>query len=165
MTTGTPRLQSLLMWSCPRHRRLHPFLILSQRRLRRSWARHLVHPVGGVSFLSPSTHPTIASTIRTLVRIQGGRVGGRNTTNTPTTKNLLRGGEPPKSRRNLLFRSGGRRLRAKNTPRSLRRRGPMRRRTPLCWGTSIPSRKMFSLPPGKLHTRPLILRTRVQSLP
>ena len=121
------------------------------------------HPVVGVPFLSPSTHPTIASTIRTLVQIQGGRGGRRNTTNTPTTRNLLRGGESPKSRRNLLSPSGGRRLRAKNTPWSRRPRGPMRRRTPLRWRTSIPSRKMFSLPPGKLCTRPLILRTRVQS--
>ena len=55
-TTGTPRLQSPLRWSCPRHRCLHPFLILSRRRLRRPWARHPVHPVVGVSFLSPSTH-------------------------------------------------------------------------------------------------------------
>ena len=72
--------------------------------------------------------------------------------------------EPPKSRRNLLSPSGWQRLRAKNTPQSLRPRGPMRRRTPLRWGTFIPSRKMFSLPPGNLHTRPLILRRRVQSL-
>ena len=35
-----------------------------------------VHPVVVVSFLSPSTHPTIASTIRTLVPIQGGRGWG-----------------------------------------------------------------------------------------
>ena len=34
--------------------------------------------------------------------------GGRNTTNTPITRNLLRGGEPPKSRRNLLSPSRGR---------------------------------------------------------
>ena len=126
--------------------------------------RHLVHPVVGVSFLSPSTHPTIASTIRTLVRIRGGRGGGQNTTNTPTPKNLHRGGESPKSRRNVLLLSGGRRLRAKNTPRSLRPRGPMKRRTPLRWGTLIPSRKMFSLPLGNLRTRPLILRIRVQFL-
>ena len=162
--TGTPRLQSPLWWSCPRHRRLHPFLILNRRHLRRPSARHPVHPVVGVSFLSPSTHPTIASTIRTLVRIRGGRGGGKNTTNTPTPQNLLRGGELPKSRRNLLSPSGGRRLRATNTPRSLRPRGPMRRRTPPRWGTSIPSRKMFSFPPGNLCTRPLMLRTRVQSL-
>ena len=88
---------------------------------------------------------------------------GGETTNTPNPKNLFRGGEPPKSRRNLLSPSGGRRLRAKNTPRSQRPRGPMRRRTPLRWGTSIPSRKMFSLRPGNLRTHPLILRTRVQS--
>ena len=138
-TTGTPRLQSPIRWSRPHHRRLHPFLILSRRRLRRPWARHLVHLVVGVSFLSPSTHPTIASTIRTLVRIRGGRRGGRNTTNTPITKDLLRGGEPPESRRNVLSPSGGRGLRAKNTLRSLRPRGPVRRRTPLRWGTSIPS--------------------------
>ena len=78
-----------------------PVSDLSWRRLRRPWARHPVHPVVDVSFLSPSTHPTIASTIRTLVRIWGGRGGGRSTMNTPTTKNVLRGGEPPKSRRNL----------------------------------------------------------------
>ena len=135
-TTGTPCLQSPLRWSCPRHRRLHPLLI------------HPVHPVVGVSLLSPSNHPTIASTIGTLVQTQGGRGGGRNTTNTPTTKNLLRGGEALKSRRNLLSPSGGRRLRTKNTPRSLQPRGPMRRRTPLRWGTSITSQKMFSLPRG-----------------
>ena len=163
-TTGTPRLRNPLRWSYPRHRRLRPFLILHRRRLRRPWARHPVHPVVGVSFLSPSTHPTIASTIRTLVRIRGGREGGKNTTNTPTPKNLHRGGKSPKSRRNVLFPSGGRRLRAKNTPRSLRPRGPMKRRTPLRWGTLIPSRKMFSLPLGNLRTRPLILRIRVQSL-
>ena len=163
-TTGTPRLRNPLRWSYPRHRCLRPFLILHRRRLRRPWARHPVHPVVGVSFLSPSTHPTIASTIRTLVRNRGGRGGGKNTTNTPTPKNLHRGGESPKSRRNVLFPSGGRRLRAKNTPRSLRPRGPMKRRTPLRWGTLIPSRKMFSLPLGNLRTRPLILRIRVQSL-
>ena len=128
------------------------------------WARHPVHPVVGLSFLSPSTHPTIASTIRTLVRIRGGQGGGKSTTNTPTPKNLHRGGKSPKSRRNLLFPSGGQRLRAKNTPRSLRPRGPMKRRTPLCWGTLIPSGKMFSLPLGNLRIRPLILRIRVQSL-
>ena len=82
----------------------------------------------------------------------------------PTPKNLLRGGEVPKSRRNLLSPSGGRRLRAKNTPRSLRPRGPMRRRAPLRWGRLIPSQKMFSLPLRNLCTRRLILRTRVQSL-
>ena len=122
-TTCTPRLRNPLRWSYPRHRRLHPFLILHRRRVRRPWARHPVHPVVGVSFLSLSTPPTIASTIRTLVRIRGGRGGGKNTTNTPTSKNLHRGGESPKSRRNLLFTSGGRRLRAKNTPQSLRPRG------------------------------------------
>ena len=90
--------------------------------------------------------------------------GGENTTNTPTLKNLLRGGESPKSRRNLLFLSGERRLRAKNTPQSLRPCGPMRRRTPLRLGTLIPSRKMFSLPVRNLRTRPLILRTRVQGV-
>ena len=74
--TGTPRLQNPLRSSCPCHRRLHPFVILNRRRLRRPWARHPVHPVVGVSFLSPSTHPTIASAIRTLVRIRGGRGGG-----------------------------------------------------------------------------------------
>ena len=41
--------------------------------------------------------------------------GGGNTTNTPITKNLFCGAEPPKSRRNLLSWSGGRRLRAENT--------------------------------------------------
>ena len=46
--------------------------------------------------------------------------GGKNTTNTPSPKNPLRGGELPKSRRYLLSPSGGRRLRAKNTPRSAR---------------------------------------------
>ena len=164
MTTGTPYLPNPLRWSCPRHWRLHRFLILNRRRLRRSWARHPVHPVVGVSFLSPSTHPTIASTIRALVRIWGGRGGGKNTTNTPTPKNLLRGGESRKSRRYLLFPTRGRRLMAKNAPRNLRPRGPMRRRTPLCWGTIIPTQKMFSLPLGNLRTRPLILWTRVQSL-
>ena len=67
----------------PRHRRLHLFLILSRWRLRRPWARHPVHPSVVVFFLTPSTHPTIACTIRTLVRIRGGRGGQRNTTNTP----------------------------------------------------------------------------------
>ena len=37
--------------------------------------------------------------------------GGRNTTNSPITRNLLRGGVPPKSRMNLLSPSRGRRLR------------------------------------------------------
>ena len=90
--------------------------------------------------------------------------GGEEHHKHSTPRNLLRGGEPPKSRRNLLSPSGGRHLRAKNTQRSLRPRGPMRRRTPLRWQTSIPSRKMFLRPLGKLRTRPLILRTRVQSL-
>ena len=54
----------------------NPFLILRRRRLRRPWARHPVQPGVVVCFLSPSTHPAIASTIRTLVRIRGGR-GGR----------------------------------------------------------------------------------------
>ena len=153
-----------LRWSCPRHWHLHPFLILSRRRLRRPWACHPVHSLVGVSCLSPSTHPAIASTIRTLVRIRGGREGGRSTRKKPTTKNLLRGGEPQKSRRNLLSQSGGRRLRGKNTPRTLRPRRPMQRRTPLRWGTSIASRKLFSLPPGDLHTGPLIPRTCVQFL-
>ena len=140
------------------------FLILSRRHLRRPWARHLVHPVVVVSFLSPSTHPTTASTIRTHVQTRSGRGEKRNTMNTPITSNPLLGGEPPKNRRNLLSPSGRRYLRARNTPRSLRSHGRVRRTTPLHWGTSIPSRKMFSLPPGNLHTRPLILRTRVQSL-
>ena len=148
----------------PRHRHLHPFLILSRLRLRRPWARHPVHSGVVVSFLSQSMHPAIASTIRTLVRTRGGQGEGRSTTKTHITKNLLRGGKPPKSRRNLLSPSGGRRLRAKNPARSLRHRGPVRRRTPLRWGTSIPSRKMFSIPRGHFRTRPLILRTRVQFL-
>ena len=163
-TTGTPRLRNLLRGSCLRHRRLHQDLVLNRRRLRLPWARYPVHPVVGVSFPSPSTNHTIASTIRTLVRIRGGQGGGKNTTNTPTPKNLLRGGKSPKNRRNLLFPSGGRRLRAKNTPRSLLPRGPMRRRTHLRWETLIPSRKLFSLPLRNLRTRPLILWTRVQSL-
>ena len=75
-TTGTPRLQNRIRWSNPRHRRLHLFLILGRRRVRRPWARQRVHLVVDVFFLSPSTHPTIASTIRTLVRIQGGPRGG-----------------------------------------------------------------------------------------
>ena len=163
-TTGTPRLQSQIQWSRRRYRRLHLFLILSQRRLRRPWGRHPVNPVVVVSFLSPSTRPTIASTIRTLVRTQGGRGGGRKTTNTPITKNLLCRGEPQKSRKNLLSPSGGRCLRAKNTPPSLLPRGPVRRRTPLRGRTSIPSRKMFQLPPGNPRTGTLTLRTRVQFL-
>ena len=122
---------------------------------------HLVQSVVDVSLLSPSNHPTIASIIGTLVRIPGGRGGRRNATNTPITNDLLRGGKPPKSRRNLLSPIRGQRLRATNTPRSLRPRGPGRRRAPLRWVTSIPSRKMFSLPPGNLRTRPLGLRTHV----
>ena len=90
--------------------------------------------------------------------------GGKNTTNTPTPKTIHRGGESPKSRRDLLSPSGGRRLRARNTQRRLRPRGPRKRRTPLRWGTLIPSGKMFSLPLQNLRTRPLILRTGVQSL-
>ena len=62
-TTGTPRLRNPLRWSCPRHRRLHPPLILNRRRLRCPWARHPIRPVVDVSFLSPSGHPSIASTI------------------------------------------------------------------------------------------------------
>ena len=95
----------------PRHWHLRPFLILNRRRLRRPWAHHPVHPVVVVPFLSPSTRPAIASTIGTLVQILGGQGGQRNTTNSPITKNLLRGGEPPKSRKNLLSPSGGRHLR------------------------------------------------------
>ena len=56
-TTGTPCLQSQIQWSRPRRRRLHPFLILSRRRLRRPWARHPVNPVVGVSPLF-SVHPS-----------------------------------------------------------------------------------------------------------
>ena len=120
---------------------------------------------GGWCVLSFSVHPSHDCIYHpNACRDPGGRGGGKNTTNTPTRKNLHCGGESPKSRRNLLFPSGGRRLRAKNTPRSLRAPGPMKRRTPLHWGTFIASRKMFSLPPGKLPTRPLMLRTRVQSL-
>ena len=72
--------------------------------------------------------------------------GGGDSTNTPITKNLLRAGEPLKSRRNLLSPSGGRCLRAKNTPRSIRPRGLVRRRTPLGWGRSIPHEKCFHFP-------------------
>ena len=164
-TTGTPRLRSPLLWSRPRHQRLDPFLILSRRHLRRPWARHPGHPVVVLFFLSPSTHPMIASTIQTLVQTRDGRGGGgRNTTNTSIHGNPLRGGEPPKNRTNLLSSSGRWCPIARNTPQSLRPHGPVQRRTPLRWGTTIPSRKMFSPPPGSLLTRPLILRIHVQFL-
>ena len=90
--------------------------------------------------------------------------GGGSTTSTPITRNPLRGGGPPKSRRNLLSPSGGRCLSARSTPRSLPPRGPVRRKTPLRCRTSNPSRKIFSLPPGNLCTRLPILRTRAKFL-
>ena len=88
--TGTPRLRTPLRWSRPCHRRLRPFLILSWRQLRPPWARHPVHPVVAVFFFSPTTHSTIASTIRTHVWTRGGQRGGRSTTNTPINRNPLR---------------------------------------------------------------------------
>ena len=90
--------------------------------------------------------------------------GGGDTTNTSITRNLLRGQEPPKSRRNLLSPCGRRHPRARNTPESLRPRGLVQRRTPLRWGTSIPSQNMFSLFLGNLLMRHPTLRTRVQFL-
>ena len=84
-TTGTPRLRSTIPWPRPRHRRLHLFPILSRQRLRRAWVRHPVHPVVVVFFLFPSYHPTVASTIQTLLRTRGGRGRGVGITNTPPT--------------------------------------------------------------------------------
>ena len=105
-------------------------------------------PSGGGCVLPFSVHPSHNCIYHpNACPDSGWPRGGGNTMNTPITKNLIRGGEPPKSRRNLLSPSGGCCLRGKNTPRSLRPRGPVRRRTPLRWEISIPSRKMFSLPP------------------
>ena len=92
------------------------------------------------------------------------RGGGRNRTNTSIHRNPLRGGEPPKHRTNLLSSSGRQCPIARNTAHSLRPHGGVRRRTPLRWGTTMPSRKMFSPPPGSLLTRPLILRIHVPLL-
>ena len=120
---------------------------------------------GGGCVLPFSVHPSHDCIYhRNACPDSGWPRGGEEHHDHPHPKNLLCGGELPKSRRNLLSPSGGRRLRAKNSPRSLWPHGPMRRRTPLRCRTSIPSRKMLSLPLGNLRTRRLILRTRVQSL-
>ena len=116
-------------------------------------------PVSDPELMGP-----MASTIRTFVQSRGGRRGGGSTTNTDITENPLCGRELPKNRRNLVSLRGGRLLRARSTPQSLPPRGPVRWRTPLHWRTSIPSRKMLSLPPGNLRTRLLILWTGVQFL-
>ena len=116
---GTNGTRNPLPWFWPRHRRPHPFLSLSRRHLRRPWTRHPVHPVVVVFFLSPTTHPAIASIIQTLVPIWGGQERGRNTTNTPITRTPLHGGEPPKNRRNLVSPSGRPCIRARNAPPSL----------------------------------------------
>ena len=82
-TDGTQLLQNPLRWACPRHRRPRPFLNLSWRHIQRPWARHPVHPVVVVFFLFPTTHPAIASTIRTLFRTLRGQ-GGEEETNEHT---------------------------------------------------------------------------------
>ena len=101
-TIGTPLLRSPLWLFCPCHRRRHSLLSQSRRHLRPPWARHPLHSVMLVSFLFPTTHPTIASIIRTLVQTLGGRGGGgRKDTITPITRSLqlLLGGQLPRSKK------------------------------------------------------------------
>ena len=96
-------------------------------------------PSGGGCVLPISVHPSQDCIYHPNACPNSGRPRrGEEHHEHPDHHNLLRGGEPPKSRRNLLSPSGGRPLRGKNTPQSLRPRGPVRRRTPLRWATSIP---------------------------
>ena len=137
------------------NQRLHPFLILSRQRLRRPCARHSVHPVTGCVLLL-SVHPSRHCIYHPNACLDSGLPwGGGNTTNTPITKNLLRGGEPPKSRRNLLTLSRGRRLRGKNTPQSLQPRYRCGGEHLFAWEHQSPQQKCFHfLQETFLHTLP-----------
>ena len=145
---GTPCLRSPLRWSRPRHRRLHQFLILSRQHLWRPRVRHPVHPVVVVSFLSPPTHPATASTIRTHVRNHGGRGGVEEHHEHPHHQEPTSWRGTAGKQKEPAIPEWKAVPKSEEYPSEPTAHGPVRKGTPLRGGTSIPSRKMFSLPPG-----------------